>query len=397
MFMKSIKDLFFSLCEINNEDGYTILFKKNNNKDYIIYVENENEIIERVKQENFNEINAIYISNIISNELLIKLNEIANFSIFISPKNEVEFQNVKYCDEFIDFQNKSKQLKNIKELGEYNKYFKECFNILSNKSQKDEEVIKKLIEMKIIEFKNDDVFFTKYGNLIFANDINKCPEITIKDSSVHNSLYFTLEKSISGPLFELIDEVTKYLINIVPDVQVRNSTHSKIFKLLDLNTIKNIILYCICNNDFTLRDKIEVEFTRTSLNLAFLETDDSTIKNFLEYYFNQKFSYDELYKKCEQKKISVRIKKNNKKQVILRILLSDNIQELDDDLDNLDLDIIMFAKNNPNFTRKMIDQTFNICPRNSNIRIKKMIDKNILKSSGISKAIRYNYNDYSNY
>ena len=77
--------------------------------------------------------------------------------------------------------------------------------------------------------------------------------------------------------------------------------------------------------------------------------------------------------------------------------MSENIQEIDDDLDNLDLEIIQFAKNNPNFTRKMIDQTFNISPRNSNIRIKKMIDKNIFKSGGIGKAIRYNFNDDSNY
>ena len=395
--MKNVRDIYFSLCGINNEDGYMILVEKNNGQDYIFYAKNDNDVIERIKNENVSKLCAIYISNIVSNELLIKLNKITDILIFISPENKVEFQNVKYCNQFVEYQNITKPLKNTIKLSEYNKYFKECFNNLSNKYKSNAKAIKKLIDMKIIEFKNDDVFFTKYGNLIFVDDINKCGEIIIKDSSVYNSLYFTIEKNFRGPLLGLIDEVTKYLINIIPDVQVRNSTHSKIFKLLDVNTIKNIILYCICHNDFIIRENIEVEFTRTSLNISFLESDSSIIKNFFEYYFNQKITYDELYKECNKNKTFITIKKNNKKQIKIRIFLSENIQEIDDDLDNLDLEIIQFAKNNPNFTRKMIDQTFNISPRNSNIRIKKMIDKNIFKSDGIGKAIRYNFNDDSNY
>lgn len=395
--MKNVRDIYFSLCGINNEDGYMILVEKNNGQDYIFYAKNDNDVIERIKNENVSKLSAIYISNIVSNELLIKLNKITDILIYISPENKVEFRNVKYCNQFVEYQNITKPLKNTIKLSEYNKYFKECFNNLLNKYKSNAKVIKKLIDMKIIEFKNDDVFFTKYGNLIFVDDINKCGEIIIKDSSVYNSLYFTIEKNFRGPLLGLIDEVTKYLINIIPDVQERNGTHSKIFKLLDVNTIKNIILYCICHNDFIIRENIEVEFTRTSLNISFLESDSSIIKNFFEYYFNQKITYDELYKECNKNKIFITNKKNNKKQIKIRIFLSENIEENDDDLDNLDLEIIQFAKNNPYFTRKMIDQTFNISPRNSNIRIKKMIDKNIFKSDGIGKAIRYNFNDDSNY
>ena len=172
--MKNVRDIYFSLCGINNEDGYMILVEKNNGQDYIFYAKNDNDVIERIKNENVSKLSAIYISNIVSNELLIKLNKITDILIFISPENKVEFQNVKYFNQFVEYQNITKPLKNTIKLSEYNKYFKECFNNLSNKYKSNAKAIMKLIGMKIIEFKNDDVFFTKYGNLIFVDDINKC-------------------------------------------------------------------------------------------------------------------------------------------------------------------------------------------------------------------------------
>lgn len=395
--MENVKDIYFSLCGINSNNGYIILVIKNNGQDYIFYANNENDIIERIKNEKYKELNGIYISNIVSKELLKRINEIIDVIIYISPENIVEFENVKYCNLFIEYQNLTRPLKSVIELSEHNKYFKECFNTLSKKYKSNAKSIKKLIDMNILEVKNDDLIFTKCGNLIFLDDINKCGEIIIKDSSVHNSLYFTVEKNFKGPLFGLIHEVEKYLISIIPDVQVRNSTHSKIFKLLDVSTIKQIILYCVCYNDFFKNETIEIELTQSSLNISFLESESIIIKKFFEYYIDKRISYDELQKECDKKQLFINLKKNSKKYVKLKILLSENIQDIDDDLDNLDFEIIFFAKNNHNFTRKMIDQTFKISPRNSNVRIKKLISKNILKSSGIGKAIRYNFNYDSSY
>ena len=92
--MKNVRDIYFSLCGINNEDGYMILVEKNNGQDYIFYAKNDNDVIERIKNENVSKLSAIYISNIVSNELLIKLNKITDILIYISPENKVEFRNV---------------------------------------------------------------------------------------------------------------------------------------------------------------------------------------------------------------------------------------------------------------------------------------------------------------
>lgn len=387
--------MYFELCKRNDKDGNMILVEKNNSQDYMFYANNDNEIIERIRNENPKEITNIFISNIVSNDLLIRIKEIVSVPIYISLENEIEFQDVKYSNQFGDYQKINEIIKKTIELTKYNKYFKECFNNLSDRFKSNEKVINKLVDIKIIEFNNADASFTNYGKIIFESDTSVNNEIIIKDSSVHNSLYFTLEKSFNGPLFEIVSETTKYLISIIPNVQVRNSTHSKIFKLLDENIIKKIVLYCVCHNDFMKNKTLEIEFTQTSLNISFLESEYTNIEKFFEYYMKQKLSYNALYKECNKKQIFISSKRINKNRIKLKILLSKDMQETDEFFDDLDYEIIQFAKNNHNFTRKMIDQTFNISPRNSNMRIKKMLTKNILKSSGISKAIRYNFNDNS--
>lgn len=387
--------MYFELCKRNDKDGNMILVEKNNSQDYMFYANNDNEIIERIRNENPKEITNIFISNIVSNDLLIRIKEIVSVPIYISLENEIEFQDVKYSNQFGDYQKINEIIKKTIELTKYNKYFKECFNNLSDRFKSNEKVINKLVDIKIIEFNNADASFTNYGKIIFESDTSVNNEIIIKDSSVHNSLYFTLEKSFNGPLFEIVSETTKYLISIIPNVQVRNSTHSKIFKLLDENIIKKIVLYCVCHNDFMKNKTLEIEFTQTSLNISFLESEYTNIEKFFEYYMKQKLSYNALCKECNKKQIFISSKRINKNRIKLKILLSKDMQETDEFFDDLDYEIIQFAKNNHNFTRKMIDQTFNISPRNSNMRIKKMLTKNILKSSGISKAIRYNFNDNS--
>ena len=48
--MKNVRDIYFSICGINNEDGYMILVEKNNGQDYIVYAKNDNDVIERIKK-----------------------------------------------------------------------------------------------------------------------------------------------------------------------------------------------------------------------------------------------------------------------------------------------------------------------------------------------------------
>ena len=63
-------------------EGGVILVEKNNGQDYIFYAKNDNDVIERIKNENVSKLCAIYISNIVSNELLIKLNKITDILEF---------------------------------------------------------------------------------------------------------------------------------------------------------------------------------------------------------------------------------------------------------------------------------------------------------------------------
>lgn len=390
--MKNVKDIYFTLSVINNLEGHVVLVLKNNNKDYIFYAQNENETIERLKEDNPQEINSIYISNSVDQQFINNLIKTTNATIYVSPNNNLELSNVIFANEFIYYQNITKPYKDALSLCGNNKYFKECFDNLSLKYKSNVKALKKLEELEMIKYNNDEIMLTENGQIVFSN--TNC-EIIIKDSSVYNSLYFSTEKNFKSPLFSLAQEVTNYLINIIPNVQERSNTHSKIFKLLDSKIVNKIIMFCICFNNFQKNRKIEIELTNYSLNICLLETDSFIIKKFFEHYYNEKISYNELYNACKQKQVSIDFSKSNKGKIKLNIFLSKNISEMDDDLDNLDYEIILFAKNNSNFTRKMIDQIFNISPRNSNLRIKKMIDKNILKCDGFSRAIRYNYNSDS--
>ncbi len=393
--MKNVRDIYFTLYKIDDKFGYIVLLTKTNGQDYMFYANNENEILERIKNENSKEVSEIYIPNKVSREIILKITEIMNVTIYISPQNNFKLKNVKYCYKFSENEISTKTSRSVIELSKYNNHFKECFDNLLYKYRSNEKIIEKLMNLEIIDFEKDKAIFLQYGKLIFDENNDICREVIVKDTSVHNLLYFTVEKKISGPLFKLINDTTSYLMDMIPSVQERISTHSKIFKLLDASIVEKIILYCICNNDFIKNETVEIELTQTSLNVLFLENDLTNIKRFFEYYTNKKISYDVLCKECKKKRIPIDIRKNGMKQVRLKIFLNKNIQEMDDDLDDLDFEIILFAKNNPNFTRKMIDQAFSISPRNSNIRIKKMIGKNILKASGNSKAICYNFNNDS--
>lgn len=383
--MTTIKDIYFQMCKINNK-GHLVLLIKKSGLDLIFFSEKQDEILNFITSEDKNNITSIYISSIINKELVNEINKFVDIDIFISPENNIIDKNVKYCNEF-----KNSKIDNLLK---NNKYFKQCFDILLFKEKNEKRIINKLIDMQIIESKNNNLTFTNFGEQIFVDDFKK-REVIIKDSSVYNSLYYTVEKSFSGPLFKIIDDTINYLMTIIPNIQERTSLQSKVYKLIDISLIEKLVYYCICNNDFLKNDIVEIELTKTSLNVLFFKNDSMIIKKFFEYYSSNYISYENLVSDFKERKMEINKRTNNMKNVKIKILLANYILN-EDKLDDIDLEIILFAKNNPNFSRKMIDQTFNISSRNSNNRIKRLIDQNILKSHGISKATRYNIIDYTN-
>ncbi|MCH5180326.1 MAG: hypothetical protein J1F32_03870 [Erysipelotrichales bacterium] len=378
--MDKLKNYYFALCDLKrNSTEFSVLLIING-KCAIINAKDEIELCSMLYYY-YNQTNLtdIYISNKLSLDTLISIHRLIDATIHISPINQYNLEWIKYEENFL----KPNDINNILETEKaFEIFFNENFQ-----SQKEEEIIKKLKKYYILQGNKSDIRLSNIGNILFSSNYEFDRDIIVENLYFNNALSYTLEHHFSGPITLSAKNIVNYLYDKMPFFQERIHLKSKSYKPINKTQLNDLIYYCLCMNDYTKNYPIEIKLLPVSISISFRETNSIIWKKV----YNNFFSSQQINNICEYfKKNKFYVEQSIKKdKTTIKILYNENINKFYPDLDVIDYEIIQLAQNHENFTRHMVDKFLDISPRNSNIRLKKIIEKGIISADGNGKAIKY--------
>ena len=379
--------IFYSLASVEKGEGNLVLviYKNGTNNNYLFYAKNDEEIISRIKEEK-KEIDSIYISNNVSYELLKNLSEIASIKIFISSKQNYNLENVFYDNSFEKYYDLASPIRDVEELSRTNEVFKDYYSKKTKNLKSSAKAIKALLKEGILCDNKGKVELSDAGKLFFSNDYKYKRNIILKQTSMLNSLVYTKEMMLDGPLSKLMGDTTREVYELIPEIQDRSQIRSSVHKVIDEKTVLLLIGYILSTNNYSYNKDIEITIDDSKIEVKYVYEKNHINEKLMKYIFDSDFSFETLDNYVESIGNLLEIKT---KKFLTTISLYFNLRKMSSGLDPLDYLIIDFAKNNNEFTRSTIDKTFLISPRNSNLRLKKLIENDYIVANGVGKAIRY--------
>ena len=255
----------------------------------------------------------------------------------------------------------------------------------------DRAAVKELLFTNIMSTYDSGLDFTKYGKLLFEENCDYDRKVYISNYTVNNKIKYSNDCMFEGPLFNLYKKVSNYLDSVIPKFQERSNIQSTVYSALNMEFITQIVLYVLSHNNYDDYENINFDLNPISFSATFAYDETNILSNIFKKFLGM-IEFKEYISSFPSEKYIVTIQNRNHFQTI-KVLYSQSLSKYDPDLSTIDYQIIDFIRKNGKVSRSMIDNEFSISSRNSSYRLKKLLEKGIIKIEGRSKAILYSLNN----